>query len=84
MGVKDLRDWISKLEADGELKRIKAKVDWNLELAAVTRRALGQRGRPALLFENIKDHENTRSTTRSAVPEYFLPRCATRPPVLPS
>ncbi len=62
MTFKDMRDWIDRLEADGELKRIKAKVDWNLELAEVTRRALSQRGRPALLFENIKDHENTRST----------------------
>ncbi len=61
MGYKDLRAWIEKLEAEGELKRIKAKVDWNLELAEVARRALAQRG-PALLFENIKDHENTRST----------------------
>lgn len=47
------------LEEEGELKRIKAKVDWNLELAHVARKVLGQRGQ-ALLFENIKDHENTR------------------------
>lgn len=59
MAFDDLRQWIALLEEQGELKRIKAKVDWNLELAHVARKALGQRGQ-ALLFENIKDHENTR------------------------
>ena len=55
MALKDIRDWISKLEAEGELKRITAKVDWNLELGEISRRAIAERG-PALLFENIKDH----------------------------
>jgi 4-hydroxy-3-polyprenylbenzoate decarboxylase len=58
MGFKDLRDFIHKLEAEGELKRIKAKVDWEAELAAIVGRIYSQRG-PALLFENIKGHENT-------------------------
>lgn len=61
MGFKDLREWINRLEAEGELKRITTEVDWNLELAEVARRAISQRG-PALLFENIKDHKNTRCT----------------------
>lgn len=59
MAFDGLRDWIARLEQEGELKRIKAKVDWNLELAHVARRVLGQRGQ-ALLFENIKEHETTR------------------------
>ncbi|MFQ5827156.1 MAG: UbiD family decarboxylase [Dehalococcoidia bacterium] len=61
MAFKDLRGWINKLEVEGELKRIKAEVDWNLELAEVARKAIGQRG-PALLFENIKGHQQTRCT----------------------
>ena len=59
MGFKDMREWMAKLEADGELMRITAEVDWNLELGAVAQRALAGRG-PALLFENIKDYQNTR------------------------
>ncbi len=61
MAFKDLREWIDKLEAEGELKRIKAKVNWDLELAEIMKKVMAQRG-PALLFENIKDYENTRST----------------------
>ena len=37
MAHKDLRDWINKLEAEGELKRIHAEVDWNVELGAIAR-----------------------------------------------
>ena len=58
MGFKDLRDWLNKLEAEGELKRIKARVDWDGELAAIVGRVYSQRG-PALLFENIKGYEKT-------------------------
>ena len=58
MADRDLRAWIDLLEAEGELKRIKAKVDWNDEIAQIIRRVDEQDGR-ALLFENIKGHENT-------------------------
>ncbi len=61
MAYKDLREWLDRLEAEGELKRIKAKVDWDLELAEVARKAIREHA-PALLFENIKDHEHTRCT----------------------
>ncbi len=53
-----LRDWIARIEEIGQLKRITAEVDWDLELGAITRRVVNQEG-PALLFENIKDHQNT-------------------------
>jgi len=59
MGFKDLRDWLSKLESEGELNRIKAQVDWDKEIGAVTSVAR-QRGLSGLLFENIKDYQNTR------------------------
>lgn len=58
MAYKDLREWINVLEAEGELKRIKAEVDWNLELGAIARVNLALGG-PALLFENIMDHKDT-------------------------
>ena len=58
MADRDLRSWIDLLETEGELKRIKAKVDWNDEIAQIIRKVDEQDG-PALLFENIKGHENT-------------------------
>jgi 4-hydroxy-3-polyprenylbenzoate decarboxylase len=53
MPYSDLRKYITRLEEEGELKRIKVEVDWNLELGAVMRRANDLR-EPALLFEKIK------------------------------
>lgn len=46
------------LEQDGELCRITAEVDWNLELADILRRSLAQRG-PAILFENIRGYRQS-------------------------
>ena len=37
MGFKDQREWIEKLEKEGELKKIKAAVDWDEEMGAITR-----------------------------------------------
>jgi len=48
---RDLRDFIDKLEARGELKRIKYPVDPKLEMTEICDRTL-RRGGPALLFEN--------------------------------
>ncbi|MDP2936232.1 MAG: UbiD family decarboxylase, partial [Dehalococcoidia bacterium] len=55
----DMRDWIDWLEARGELRRVKAQVDWDLELGAIARTVQAMEG-PALLFENIKDYKKTR------------------------
>ena len=60
MAYDSLRDWIGKLEKAGELKRIRAEVDWNEEMGGITRRVLNMKEQgPALLFENVKDHKNT-------------------------
>ena len=58
MAILDLNQWIDLLEKEGELARITTKVDWNLELGGITQETFDREG-PALLFENIKDHENT-------------------------
>jgi UbiD family decarboxylase len=58
VGYKDLRHWISALEAEGDLLRIREEVDWNLEMGEILRRSMIKRG-PAILFENIKDYQNT-------------------------
>ena len=41
------------------MRRIKAEVDWDREIGAVTRRMLEKKG-PALLFENIKGYTDGR------------------------
>src|SRR2546426_8097078 len=59
MGFMDLRQWIALLDKDGELRRIKAEVDWDREMGAIARRVLEKKG-PALLFENIKGYRRGR------------------------
>ena len=54
--MKDLRNWIEVCEKEGELKRIKAEVDWNLELSHIATFNERKRG-PALLFENVKGYD---------------------------
>src|SRR5471032_3655150 len=51
----DLDVWLEKAEAMGELKRITAEVDCDLEAAHITY-LVGLEKSPALLFENIKGH----------------------------
>lgn len=51
MKYKDLRDFINLLESKGQLKRISAAVDPNLEMTEICDRTL-RAGGPALLFEN--------------------------------
>jgi len=56
----DLDAWLAKVEAMGELKRISAEVDPDLEAATITYLA-GSEKSPALLFENIKGHPGHRA-----------------------
>lgn len=51
--ARDLREFIAQLEARGQLRRIEALVDPDLEIAEIANRML-QAGGPALLFENVK------------------------------
>jgi len=55
MKYRDLRDFLAGLEARGELKRIAATVDPNLEMTEICDRVL-KAGGPALLFEKPKGH----------------------------
>ena len=57
----DLRTWLNTLESNNQLNRVKAEVDWDLELGAITRISMGLRG-PALLFEAIKGYRDGLST----------------------
>ena len=59
MGFMDMRQWITRLEKERELRRITAEVDWDREIGAVARRVLEKKG-PALLFENVKGYKDGR------------------------
>ncbi|MCB1857433.1 MAG: 4-hydroxy-3-polyprenylbenzoate decarboxylase [Gammaproteobacteria bacterium] len=52
MHFKDLRDFITQLEARGELKRVDLEVDPKLEITEICDRTL-RKGGPALLFERV-------------------------------
>jgi UbiD family decarboxylase len=56
----DLDAWLEKAEALGELKRITAEVDPDLEASTITY-LVGSEKSPALLFENIKGHPGHRA-----------------------
>nr|WP_287410522.1 UbiD family decarboxylase [Pseudodesulfovibrio sp.] len=53
MGYKNTRECLDALEARGELVRIDASVDANVEIGAIQRRVF-QAGGPALLFNHVK------------------------------
>jgi 4-hydroxy-3-polyprenylbenzoate decarboxylase len=56
MKYRDLREFISLLEARGELKRVRTAVDPRLEMTEICDRTL-RRGGPALLFENPRGYK---------------------------
>ncbi len=56
MPYDDLRQWLDKLEQEGEVTRVKIPVDINYELGAICRKVLDHRG-PVLLFENLPGYE---------------------------
>lgn len=56
MKYRDLRDFIDQLESMGELVRVKAEVDPDLEMTEICDRTL-RAGGPAILFENPKNSD---------------------------
>ena len=69
--TRDLRGFLALLEEKGQLRRITAPVDPDLELAAIADRVLAMGG-PALLFENVMGSTmpvavNTRGTVERVV-----------------
>ena len=55
--LRDLRDWIALLEREGELVRVTAEVDPDLEITEIVDRMV-KAGGPALLFEHPKGSEH--------------------------
>ncbi len=56
MTLDDIHQFVDELEKAGELKRITAQVDSELEIAEIFRRTMYANG-PALLFENVKNYD---------------------------
>ncbi|MDO8691697.1 MAG: UbiD family decarboxylase [Dehalococcoidia bacterium] len=54
MAFRDLRQFLGRLEAEGELARIKTRVELEYEIGAICRKVLDARG-PGLLFEQAGD-----------------------------
>lgn len=52
MTLLDFRDWLGQLDRLGDVQRIDAEVDWNLEIGAIIRRSMDLRA-PLPLFEQI-------------------------------
>jgi 4-hydroxy-3-polyprenylbenzoate decarboxylase len=51
----DLRSYIDQCAQAGELRRVTAPVDWNLEISHISKLVEERKG-PALLFENVKGY----------------------------
>ena len=56
MPIDDVHELIQVLEEKGHLKRVKAQVDTDLEIAEILRRVMYANG-PAILFENVKGYD---------------------------
>ena len=57
MPTRDLREWIALLEREGELVRVSAEVDPDLEITEIVDRTV-KAGGPALLFEHVRGSEH--------------------------
>ena len=55
MPFKDVRDFIAKLEEEGEVQRIDDEIDWNLEAVAMIRRS-NELVLPAPFFQKVKGY----------------------------
>ncbi len=55
MPFKDVREFIARLEQEGEVQRIEEEVDWNLEAGAMLRRS-HEADLPAPFFQKVKGY----------------------------
>src|SRR5271157_1790990 len=53
--IDSVSDFVEALESAGELKKVRAPVDTNLEIAEILRRGMYEKA-PALIFENVKGY----------------------------
>jgi UbiD family decarboxylase len=58
MAYKDLREFLSKLEEEGQLVRIKDEVDPEPNIGAAGRAAANLKNGPAVLFEKVRGYKH--------------------------
>ncbi len=63
--IRDLREWLDRVDAIGELVRVRQPVDWNEEMGAITYLVAKQDPAPAVLFEQVRGYENSPVGARS-------------------
>jgi 4-hydroxy-3-polyprenylbenzoate decarboxylase len=66
----DLRSFVAALEERGLLRRVRAEVDWDLEVGAIQRKVF-DRGGPALLFERVRGHDTSLASGVLGTPERY-------------
>ena len=57
--IADLRDWLARVEALGELVRVHAPVNRDEEMSAISYLVAKQQPSPAVLFESASGFEKT-------------------------
>ncbi|MFQ5903004.1 MAG: UbiD family decarboxylase domain-containing protein, partial [Candidatus Binatia bacterium] len=57
--IQDLREWLSRVDAIGELIRVKQPVDWNEEMSAISYLVAKQNPSPSMLFESVSGYESS-------------------------
>jgi len=63
--IQDLREWLARVEAMGDLIHVKAPVSCEEEMSAIAYLIAKQKPSPAILFENIKGYEKSPFKARS-------------------
>lgn len=63
--IQDLREWIDRVEALGDLVRVKEAVSCEEEMSAIGYLVAKQKPSPAILFDNIKGYEKSPFKARS-------------------
>src|SRR5215471_13081695 len=63
--IQDLREWLNRVEALGDLVRVKEAVSCEEEMSAIGYLVAKQKQSPAILFDNIKGYEKSPFKARS-------------------
>jgi UbiD family decarboxylase len=63
--IQDLRQWLDRVEAMGELVRVREPVEWNEEMGAITYLVAKQNPSPAVLFDHVRGYEQSPIGARS-------------------
>ena len=57
MAIESLGEYVAALESIGQLKRVRTRVNADLEIAEILRRLMYKVDQPAVLFENVEGYK---------------------------